>query len=388
MKREFWRQTLVLLPVLLAISLPFWFTDLDRRISSLFYAPELGKFLRAAQPWHFAYKWGCHLILLTLVISVACSVRYVARRTRLHSAWYVLYFAMVLMLGPSFLTNSVLKDHWGRPRPVEIREFGGEQLYHTLWQRGMDKGSKSFPSGHAAIGFSFLAFFPMLRRYHKRAAYRFLAAGILSGLIMGTGRIVQGGHFLSDVLWSGAVVYITVMACYYPILRIPVQESRALAGAAPHTLRPVTIYAVLTLLTVSCGLLATPFFDQNTEIVPHSEAGEDLDILLDLPVGNVILKPAGNPPFALSIRASAHGYGWPGSRLNGSVKVSTADGCTTISYRPWKSGIFVRLAADFEVEIDAALAARIRVRAAEGRVHEPAVADTPQNWSVEILRGT
>jgi membrane-associated PAP2 superfamily phosphatase len=38
-----------------------------------------------------------------------------------------------------------------------------------------------------------------------------LWGGLVYGCIMGMARIIQGGHFLSDVLWSAGFVYLTAL---------------------------------------------------------------------------------------------------------------------------------------------------------------------------------
>jgi len=42
-----------------------------------------------------------------------------------------------------------------------------------------------------------------------------LAAGLLYGALMGLARMIQGGHFLTDVIWSGILVYLTGLSLYY-----------------------------------------------------------------------------------------------------------------------------------------------------------------------------
>jgi lipid A 4'-phosphatase len=59
-------------------------------------------------------------------------------------------------------------------------------------------------SGHAAMGF-----FPMALAWVCRRQRRlWTAAGLTIGGLVGLGRILQGGHFLSDVLMSAAVVWL------------------------------------------------------------------------------------------------------------------------------------------------------------------------------------
>ncbi len=42
------------------------------------------------------------------------------------------FLALLYILGPGVLVNLLFKEHWGRPRPVNIVEFGGTQQYVLL----------------------------------------------------------------------------------------------------------------------------------------------------------------------------------------------------------------------------------------------------------------
>ena len=52
------------------------------------------------------------------------------------------------MLGPGLLVNLTLKNHWGRPRPIEVAQFGGDKQFVAWWDpRGTCDGNCSFVSG-------------------------------------------------------------------------------------------------------------------------------------------------------------------------------------------------------------------------------------------------
>jgi membrane-associated PAP2 superfamily phosphatase len=74
---------------------------------------------------------------------------------------------------------------------------------------GNKNDGNSFPSGHASIGFYLLVLYFIL---NKKKSFLFL--GLAYGGIMALGRMVQGGHFLSDVLTSWFIVYITAEMLY------------------------------------------------------------------------------------------------------------------------------------------------------------------------------
>lgn len=122
-----------------------------------------------------------------------------------------LFLVLLLGLGPGLLVNTIFKDHWGRPRPRQVTEFGGDQHYLPPWKKGTAGQGYSFPSGHASVAFYMTAPFFILRRNRRRQAYAWLAGGMLFGIFMGVARITQGGHFLSDIVWSLGVIYLSSM---------------------------------------------------------------------------------------------------------------------------------------------------------------------------------
>jgi lipid A 4'-phosphatase len=79
-------------------------------------------------------------------------------------------------------------------------------------------------SGHAAMGF-----FPMALAWVIRRQRRFwMLAGWVTGSLVGLGRILQGGHFLSDVWMSAAVVWL-VCEC---LARLMLKRETDATGAA------------------------------------------------------------------------------------------------------------------------------------------------------------
>jgi membrane-associated PAP2 superfamily phosphatase len=163
-------------------------------------------------PWQALYRLeGVPAAVLTLFgfsAFLASFFRPGLRHWRKAGAFLVL----LLALGPGLLVNAVFKDHWGRPRPREIVQFGGQKQFLHPWQKGGDETGHSFPSGHASAGFYMTAPFFIYRRSNKRLARFWLTGGLVFGVVMSFARIAQGGHFLSDNLWAWGMVHLTALA--------------------------------------------------------------------------------------------------------------------------------------------------------------------------------
>lgn len=201
--------------VLLGLSALLLLTEADLGLESLFYSPTDGWFLGKSNPWQFIYDYAnvpaFAMFLAALVVLIASFLRPAVRRYRKIS----LFLVLLLALGPGLVVNTVFKDHWGRPRPHEIVNFGGEALYQPFWQKGVGARNGSFPCGHASIGFYLFGPFFFFRKTSRKLALFCLATGIAAGGLVGLARMIQGGHFISDVLWSGGFTYLTGLLLAY-----------------------------------------------------------------------------------------------------------------------------------------------------------------------------
>jgi lipid A 4'-phosphatase len=203
---------LVLLCVLTGV---IYLSGLDLYLEGRFFHPGSGWVYGDLNPWKFLYKYGVYpSVALTVVALVISAVSLFSARAYIYRKC-ALFFLLLMLIGPGLLVNAVLKDHWGRPRPRQMQLFGGDRAYHQVWERGEGGKGMSFPSGHASAAFYLMAPYFVLRRSSRKRARLALAAGIGYGLLMGVARMVQGGHFPSDVLWAGGVVYLVGLALYY-----------------------------------------------------------------------------------------------------------------------------------------------------------------------------
>jgi len=190
--------------------------DWDRKISALFYDTKSHTWpLQFVEPFLTFYRFG---IYPPVVVGIAGGVFAVfghqlwprteqARMNHLRRGG--LFLALLLILGPGLVVEVGFKSFWGRPRPKECHEFGGEQTFRPVGEwTYQSKPNSSFPSGHAANAFFLMAPCFLFGSDRRRQSICWFVAGIGYGTAMCVTRVFQGDHFLSDVVWSGFFVYI------------------------------------------------------------------------------------------------------------------------------------------------------------------------------------
>lgn len=207
MMQSFTRHLPIATALLLALLLLRWPT-IDLWFSALFYHPETGFFLRDRVWAVFIYHAtnGVTLIALLGLLTALLLPLLPAIRARWQPPLQraqLLYLLFALLLGPGLLVNEVLKNHWDRARPSQVTEFGGgAQFTPPLLPADECAENCSFVSGHAAMGFILLAI-----GYATGRRRRWLLLALVVGGVIGMVRIVQGGHFLSDVIFSFYAVW-------------------------------------------------------------------------------------------------------------------------------------------------------------------------------------
>ena len=128
----------------------------------------------------------------------------------------MLIFKLVGLLGSVTLVRFI-KLYIMRCRPLLINIFGGPAAFTEVWTRNTSFYSSkclSFVSGHSAIGFllfSIAFLYPQSDLRRNKYILLSISVGGLFGFI----RIIQGQHFISDVIFSGYVMYFSALILSY-----------------------------------------------------------------------------------------------------------------------------------------------------------------------------
>lgn len=235
------------------------FPGLDREASRFFYDTALHAFPIARTHWGEWLRWlGMYLPHLTWMVATAAIILALLRPSRpMPMRPSIAIFLIVAALAvPALVINAGFKQHWGRPRPVHVVEFGGKQQFRPWWDNsGTCARNCSFMSGEASaatmlIGAATLA--PL--------AVRPFAIGIagLFTLLIGLLRVAFGGHWLSDVLLGGSVSVLLILAARQIILvsrGIEDEEARLALSQTGYLMR-ANMIALLRTFGIRTGRIA------------------------------------------------------------------------------------------------------------------------------------
>lgn len=181
----------------------------DVQFSALFFGKKhflghssnIAKFYDAAV---YAVSFG--IFALTML----CAGRLIFKERKFgDGARRLLFFALVLIIG-SVGTVQALKFTMERPRPYSIVQFAGTEQFvpvlkfNQLGKENVPPSNRSFPSGHTACAFAVIALAAVAHRRRVRLAI--FCAGFTFAGVTGLMRILEGNHYLSDVLGSMGIV--------------------------------------------------------------------------------------------------------------------------------------------------------------------------------------
>ncbi|MFI0434351.1 MAG: phosphatase PAP2 family protein [Parachlamydiaceae bacterium] len=192
-----------------------WSKELDLQASHFFF--KNGSFTsHQLLDWIYIYglipAWALTILaFIGLALSFKPSYR----------AWRkpALHLLLTFSVGAGLIVHALLKDHWGRPRPRQVTEFGGTLPFRAYYEPNIGnrlESLKSFASGHTSLGYYFFAVAILGKVYRSRLMSRLgFGLALTLGILLSFTRIAQGGHFLSDTLASALVMWLTAWAVGY-----------------------------------------------------------------------------------------------------------------------------------------------------------------------------
>jgi len=197
------------------------YPQLDLDFSALFFDPKTHTWIADGKTW-VAHARDAGRLVITVIAApagLAAVWKLVMPRSRmLVPGRAALFLLASLALGPGILANTILKDHWGRYRPLYLAQFGGRDQPFTAWwdTRGPCVGNCSFIAGEPAGAFWTLAPAALAPPQWRALAY---GAALAFGTAIGLVRIAGGGHFLTDVVFAGVLMFLLIFLLHGLIYR-------------------------------------------------------------------------------------------------------------------------------------------------------------------------
>ncbi len=263
----------------------FALTGLDNIIAKAVYTPEskYGWYMR--QYGNIPAFIVCGISLLFLLFPPWRRKKPFLRKT---AAIYVL----TLIFGVGLLNQVIVQDFADRPRPRETVTLGGAHDYHTPFTPKAEIKGKSFPSGHAAMGFLIIAPFFMWRRKNPALAKTFLLIGLAYGIALGSARMIVGAHYLSDVIGA---MSITLLPTLFFTRLIPEK-------------RDVSTWLSVGLIVVAAASIV--WFNKFTIQLTQTLVPTDT-LVIDLPCKNIQVENG----TSVFVNITLKGYGAPKSNI-------------------------------------------------------------------------
>jgi membrane-associated PAP2 superfamily phosphatase len=200
------------------------YPELDLRLAQPFYEIDRGgnKFgIRTDAMLIMVRESAMWLITaIALVPGLALFMKFVRPRTKLKVPGRAIVFMLTtLALAPGLWANIILKDNWGRPRPIDVPQFGGNEPFKAWWDpRGVCPKNCSFVTGDGSGAFWTIAPAALAPPAWRSAAY---AAAIGFGAGVGVLRMSFGGHFFTDVVFAGVFTFIIIWLMHGCLYRWP-----------------------------------------------------------------------------------------------------------------------------------------------------------------------
>jgi lipid A 4'-phosphatase len=374
--RRLWFSELVVLILLVAGSIiVFKTTNLDIASLQPFYQrSSVVPWPRGNDPlWSLLYRSAPWVTGSLAAAGTSLMVIGVLRERSKKVRIYGFFILLCVAIGPGLIINVMLKDHWGRPRPRQLVEFGGKFEYAQPFATSTARG-KSFPCGHCSVGYLYALGWWVWRRSHPRRALVSLASGLVFGTLLGVGRMATGAHFLSDAVWSALIAFIIAHVIYYYVLRIPARED------AQATLYPILEHsprlkaaAIVGMVMLGAGVIGGGMLANPIDIDLTARIRLDdfpvrpamIEILAD--TLDIDLRLGNESPSEIECTGSIHGFGLPTNEIRTDWQFEESPG-PILRYRVSQKGLFTDIDGTVQLRIPVKGIERITVRVKHGDI--------------------
>lgn len=376
------RHADLLVPLLSLVvgTLFFWLNDADLAWTAPYCAGGEWPFGEEGF-WAALYYFGTLPALIAVAAAMLVLVAGFRKAGAARHRRRAVYLILLMGIGPGLLTNAILKDNSGRPRPREVIELGGSERFEQILRIDPSSPGKSFPCGHATMGFFFIGGFYIFRRRNRALAFGMLAFGIVSGGLIGWARVVQGGHFPSDVLWAGGLIWLVAGLLARAVK--PEELPPVDPGFKPASWLRIAAAALMLPALIFGALLATPVSGR-----AEYESRDATEILLRLEASNITV--ASGVPTRVELRS--RGFGLPGTAIRSTwTGEPGAGGGRVAKLFQRRSGLATELSQEVVVQIDPVRIARVKIEMPGGRIAltPPASArpDGARRWEIAAGSG-
>jgi len=328
----------------------FWVSGLDITVTSLFYEANSANHWPLARTgfWRFFYEFPPRL---SLFVAVACLLVIMVSallqkwRQQRKAAYFVL---AVFVVGPGILVNGIFKDHWGRPRPDQIAQFGGVQEYVPPGYFNAKGDGKSFPSGHSSVGFAFIAFWFLCRRRNRLLGWLTLYGTLLFGSLIGFSRIADGAHFLSDVLWSAWIPIWVAIILYHQMYTLE-ESKKTVKGMSGQTMAFTVIAIIMVIYSLTLFPVEEKPLTSSVDVTPGLTA-----VCLVGDFSELHVKPSAKST-EMKVTYQGKGFGLAGSHINFELNNSAQ----VLRYEFEKNGFFSEWYSKLSLDIPGQFAGKL-----------------------------
>lgn len=198
------------------------FVNFDLNVSQTFFNSQSGfildhtflaKILRNI--FRAIYIIGILYACLGLIITIALNGKIAARHS---SKW--IFLLLCVSIGPGLVANIILKKNWGRARPIQLEEFGGSKKFTPplIRTNQCQTSNCSFVSGEASSIYA--VFFALGMVSIGTIRRQLFIIGMVGGVSAGLVRVLQGRHFISDIIFAGIFMWLTVLLLWWLTYKI------------------------------------------------------------------------------------------------------------------------------------------------------------------------